>query len=59
MLLREEKGNCNKDRAGRKETHQNPVGLKKLGFGSVADGDSNTKGNGGADDLKRRTGDIE
>jgi hypothetical protein len=59
MLLGEEEGNSDEDCTGREETHQDSVRLKELGLGTVSDGNSNTKSDGGTDDLEGRTSDIE
>lgn len=59
MLLGEEKWDGNQNRTGREETHQDSIRLQELGLGTVSDGNSDTKGDGGTDDLKGRTSDIE
>ena len=52
MLLGEEEGDGDQNSTGREETHQDSVRLKKLGLGTVSDGNSNTKRDGGTDDLE-------
>jgi hypothetical protein len=59
MLLGEEEWDSDENRTGREEPHQHSIRLKELGFGTVSDGDSNTKSDGGTDDLEGRTSDIE
>jgi hypothetical protein len=59
MLLGEEEGDSDKNGTGREETHQDSVRLKELGLGTVSDGNSDTKSDGGTDDLKGRTSDIK
>jgi hypothetical protein len=59
MLLGEEEGDSDEDCTGREETHQDSVRLQELGLGTVSNRDSNTKSDGGTDDLKGRTSDIK
>jgi hypothetical protein len=59
MLLGEEERNSDEDCTGREEPHQDSVRLKELGLGTVTDGNSDTKSDGGTDDLEGRTSDIE
>jgi hypothetical protein len=59
VLLSKEEGNGDEDSTGGKETHQDSVRLEELSFGPVADGDSDTEGDGRTDDLKGRTGNVE
>lgn len=59
MLLGDEEGDSDEDCTGREETHQDSIRLKELGLGTVSDGNSDTKSDGGTDDLEGRTSDIK
>lgn len=59
MLLGDEEGNSDEDCTCREETHQDSIRLKELGLCTVSDGNSDTKSDGGTDDLEGRTSDIK
>ena len=52
MLLGEEEGNSDKNGTGGEESHEDSIRLKELGLGTVSNRDSDTKSDGGTDDLE-------
>lgn len=53
VLLGEEEWDRDEDGAGRQKAHQDFVRVEKLSVSAVTDGESNTHGDGGRDDLER------
>jgi hypothetical protein len=51
VLLSQKERDGDQYGTGRKESHQNPIGLKKLGFGRITDRYGDTKGDSRADNL--------
>jgi len=52
MLLGQEEGHGDQHGTSREESHQNPIRLKKLGFGRITDSDGDTEGDSGAHNLQ-------